>query len=869
MIRAPGADALQLAEDAYERAQAQPLEALRIAERALELARRSGDLSAQSAAYRAAGYARVRHGNPVEALPLLRRAIWLADRAGNARLRGLARISYASAQLDGGRLRVARSELSRARQDLTAVDSARCENLALVIAMNAGDPAAVVDSVSHAMRVLEVAGDVLWLSRLRYNRGLAYVELGRLVEAERDILQASEGYGSLGLSQGVLDAAAVLARIEARRGNAPRALALLDDHDRRAHSLGLPVSWSLLARGQVLLEAGMHSDASAATRTARQGLDEGGNVAGGIEALVQLARVASASRDWPEAERVSRAAEKALRRDRRPVRAAEASCLVARAELAVGNDTTARRRSLRAARVFETAGWLGEARGARVLAARCAAHAGSPVLGRRDLALARGIRGRGGVAAQVEERLVEAELARGSGDSAASRRHVIRGLRLLDEHRATLGATELRSSASGLGEDLATLGQRLAVERASAWQLLSVTERWRASSLRLRPVRPPDDDELAADLVALRTTVGEVEAAAVAGRPHARLLARQAQLEQAIRRKAMHSKGDGEAATRSLARSHLLEQLGDRMLVEYVALDGRLWAVTVAAGHLRLHGLGLLAEIEAAIASLRFALARQARGIGRLGRAEQAAATAADELERLIVGEIRSLADDRELVIVPTGNLHAVPWASLPIGAQRPLSLSPSVQLWLAAGAGAGDGRAVFCAGPRLSEVRGEVRELAQAYPGAVVLVGDAATAAATSAALDGATLVHIACHGRFRADNPLFSSLELADGPLMVLDIERLRRAPEMIVLSACDVALSDAQPGDELRGFAAALLAMGARTIIASVIPVPDDATRSLMRRLYAELTAGRPPSQALALAQGAAGSGAAAGFVCIGRG
>ena len=60
-----------------------------------------------------------------------------------------------------------------------------------------------------------------------------------------------------------------------------------------------------------------------------------------------------------------------------------------------------------------------------------------------------------------------------------------------------------------------------------------------------------------------------------------------------------------------------------------------------------------------------------------------------------------------------------------------------------------------------------------------------------------------------------------------------------------------------------------MGARTIIASVIPVPDEATRSLMRRLYGELTAGRPPSQALALAQAAAGSGAAAGFVCIGRG
>ncbi len=102
-------------------------------------------------------------------------------------------------------------------------------------------------------------------------------------------------------------------------------------------------------------------------------------------------------------------------------------------------------------------------------------------------------------------------------------------------------------------------------------------------------------------------------------------------------------------------------------------------------------------------------------------------------------------------------------------------------------------------------------------------VAGRNATVEAALRALDGAKLAHVACHGRFRSDSPLFSSLELADGPLTALDLQRLRRAPELLVLSACDVALSERHPGDELLGFSAALLASGTRTIVASVVPFP----------------------------------------------
>jgi CHAT domain-containing protein len=105
----------------------------------------------------------------------------------------------------------------------------------------------------------------------------------------------------------------------------------------------------------------------------------------------------------------------------------------------------------------------------------------------------------------------------------------------------------------------------------------------------------------------------------------------------------------------------------------------------------------------------------------------------------------------------------------------------------------------------------------------------------------------------------------------LNVYELQRLRRAPRLIVLSACDLATSDTRPGDELLGFAAALIEMGTRTIIASVVPVPDAGARRLMTALHGHLTAGDPPSLALAKAQrqlSPSGYGQA-GFVCLGTG
>lgn len=154
-------------------------------------------------------------------------------------------------------------------------------------------------------------------------------------------------------------------------------------------------------------------------------------------------------------------------------------------------------------------------------------------------------------------------------------------------------------------------------------------------------------------------------------------------------------------------------------------------------------------------------------------------------------------------------------------------------------------------------------------------LVQDAANVAAVLASLSTAGLVHLAAHGRLCADNPLFSDLLLADGPMVVYDVEQLDRVPHTVVLAACDSGRSVVRIGDELLGLSATFIARGAAQLVASVVPLPDAETASLMVAFHRRLADGQPAAIALADAQQElrneepATLAAAAGFVCIGAG
>jgi hypothetical protein len=405
-------------------------------------------------------------------------------------------------------------------------------------------------------------------------------------------------------------------------------------------------------------------------------------------------------------------------------------------------------------------------------------------------------------------------------------------------------------------------------------------------------VTPPRDPQLRAALTELRQLTAAVARAEQSGTPLRGPLARQARAEVRVTRLARHAPGSAPPSRARPARAELAAALGDRALVEFAACDGELFAFTLCDGRLRRHDLGAGAAALEALEWLRFGIARVARlpasAPQRAALADGALASAG-ALEEILLGPVAAAIGARDLVVVPTGGLHAVPWAMLPTLRGRAVSVAPSAAAWwalsqlaprrarsapapaAAPSAPSAQPGTLLVAGPRLRHAEAEIRAIAQLRGDALVLTGADAGVAATLRALPRARIAHLACHGHVRADSPLFSSLELADGRLTAHELQRLRRVPELIVLSACDLAVADARAGDELLGFAAALLDMGSRAIVASVVPVPDASARRLMTTLHRELLAGHTPARALARAQARLrrDAPALAGFVCLGAG
>ena len=206
----------------------------------------------------------------------------------------------------------------------------------------------------------------------------------------------------------------------------------------------------------------------------------------------------------------------------------------------------------------------------------------------------------------------------------------------------------------------------------------------------------------------------------------------------------------------------------------------------------------------------------------------------------------------------------------------RAVTVCPSASAWLASWQGAHGSAAsarpdaatgpLLVAGPGLRHAVPEVTDVAAVYPGSRPLVGGAATVDATLRGLDGAQLAHLAAHGHHDQQNVLFSRLDLADGPLMAYDVQRLSAPPRQVVLSACDVGRAVVRPGDEVLGFTAALLHIGTPTVVSSVSRVADEVAFGVRTAYHRALSTGAGPARALALA---ATDEPLTPFVCFGAG
>ena len=109
--------------------------------------------------------------------------------------------------------------------------------------------------------------------------------------------------------------------------------------------------------------------------------------------------------------------------------------------------------------------------------------------------------------------------------------------------------------------------------------------------------------------------------------------------------------------------------------------------------------------------------------------------------------------------------------------------------------------------------------------------------------------VLHLAGHGRHPGDNPLFSAVELADGPWFGYDIDQLPHTPATVVLSSCELGRASVRSGDEVVGMTAAWLHAGARCVISSPTLVADDVACEVLAGWHARVAKGDAPADALA--------------------
>jgi tetratricopeptide (TPR) repeat protein len=696
------------------------------------------------------------------------------------------------------------------------------------------------------------SGDQVWEARVLNLQALVDVKLGAVESAADGFARFGEISASLGDMFGLAVAEHNIGWLAFLRGDLPQALEQYAAAAARFDGLGTTSVDLVLDQVAAYLAGGLAQDALAVVESALvarplQPREQ-------ADLLVYAADAALAAGDWDRAASAADEGSTLLRAQSRHVHRLEADLLSITARdragdrpapllrrvqrvvdgmrqarapqlpqaLLVGAGLASRVRSERAATL--AAGWLAEA------ADRRRASTGS------ERAL--------GWLAQARAR----ELA---GDPGGVLRACELGLRALDEQQATLGSQELRAGSAGHGAALAELGTRTAMAGRDARQLLRWSERWRATALSTPARSGSRDAETVADLAALRAQRRRLDEARSEGAPTEELAARATRLEQRVRRRLLQARGSGETAE-TLDVDALLAALADddTVLVELTELDGVLHAIVAGRGRVRRRVVGDAAPAAAAVDFALFTLRQAARG--RRAQLDVAGA----RLERALLGSALDGVGDQRVVVCAPAAFQGVAWGLLPALARRPVTSTPSARLWLRARTSEpADDRRVMLVGPGLGSGGAEVPAVAAEDPLAQVLDGEEATVAAALAALDGAALAHVAAHGHFREDSPLFSSLTLADGPLLVHDLQGLDRPPHRVVLSACESGVMAPVGDQELLGLAAALLSMGTAGVVSSLAEVDDAATVEVMVALHARLRQGGGLGDAMLAAREAA--------------
>jgi CHAT domain-containing protein len=283
-------------------------------------------------------------------------------------------------------------------------------------------------------------------------------------------------------------------------------------------------------------------------------------------------------------------------------------------------------------------------------------------------------------------------------------------------------------------------------------------------------------------------------------------------------------------------------------LVEYYTVGERVVAAVVTHNEIQIISLTVVSRITGFLELLRFQLAKFRLGGDYSQRfAEPLLKATHAHLESLykeLIAPFRPLLKCRHLIIVPHGQLHFLPFHALRngdefLGDAFTISYAPSATVFsLCQAKPQSQNKATLILGvpdQRAPQILSEVQSVAGILPSPELFIGDRATGAVLRERGPECGLLHIATHGVYRQDNPVFSGIRLGDGYVNLYDLYQLKLGASLVTLSGCATGMNVVAAGDELIGLQRGLFCAGASTLMLSLWDVHDRSTAELMRLFY----------------------------------
>ncbi len=333
-----------------------------------------------------------------------------------------------------------------------------------------------------------------------------------------------------------------------------------------------------------------------------------------------------------------------------------------------------------------------------------------------------------------------------------------------------------------------------------------------------------------------------------------------------LRRRLQTSENIERGAAQNFDLKNLQKKLSATTLVEFAMIDGRISAFVVTDESLEV--FPAFADQETVTAEIRQFLfqIKTARFQDQLSAENRRLVFErmlhhSQKIYDALLRPLAKLFDRRRITFVAADILHYLPFQALHDGEKflierREISYAPSaaiLQNCLSKEVAAPKSALLIGVADRVTPlVKSEIKMLGELFAESVPLIDQKATLKNLHKNIASADVLHLACHGTFRPDNPAFSSLALFNENLTVSDAQNLNLMNKLVTLSACETGLNKIVSGEELIGLTRGFLAAGAGSLLLSLWTVNDRATLDLMKNFYREILCGETLSSSLQTAQ-----------------